>query len=886
MTSWNPNHRRKMNLGGPVLFLLLLFWTVLAPGDVVADDPKFICDTLPSSSLAAFKMISAIGDYGDTVPCFTVVDFRTWEDKLQKIEMKLTWDPGDLELHSVDFSPWLENHPGSSTQIGTLDNEQGVVTFKVFGFDEFISWENVAKLWFEIECFSSSDPAEVVYDRNCQYTHFSSVGYEAIPYRIYDGSVRVNSVAHFTIPRRDSSTINETLAVGVNFISQVKASKGFASHWEYPRDSLDFLDVVKGPALGDWVTLSAEPSEASDPATIYIYTDDSVLACPEYNTIYYVRFKNTMHSNYDSAIVTRVIDSLMVCDGVNSDYNSVHSVPMRATVTTWYEATISFRRSQAYTNTNDASFPIMMSNNFCVQLKDDDTVTTIGIDNTDWDTDIIQYDGYGLINGWSWFPMPGGGNKRFANYPNSPQDIGIHTSAWNVLNILVDTKSVVDSQVAKIVKEDTKLKECENEITIFPDYGIEVAEAYFVVTERVGCPFIYVWNGIEYEEDNTILAASELGSGEPVTDYYLLSKNLVATGNEYRTQIREFENEVSYIDQVNLVAVDHSPEIKVAVTPQGKIFGFDKEFAPIACVDQNGKDHLSKIKSKDGVYFVSEEPGYLIVTYSQRNVWPDVLYDPPPIQPTAPDLPDPEPPQKKAGIVSILTVEVQDIYGEWHKVGNLPPRFYPERSFYVLEASDLQLDEEFQVRISWDQYYSADELKYYARSKEKPAKIWSQPISAVNSAGGEILEQLLQVDEEYATLTPGQTMDLSFLVAPPPEPGMVRDFVLQTTGYYVSLKKPSVAPTSFALLNNYPNPFNASTVILYTLPEAAQVKLEIFNVLGQRIRVLVNEHQSAGYKSIAWDGKDDKGADVASGVYFYRLETENYSDSKKMVLMR
>lgn len=397
-----------------------------------------------------------------------------------------------------------------------------------------------------------------------------------------------------------------------------------------------------------------------------------------------------------------------------------------------------------------------------------------------------------------------------------------------------------------------------------------------------GCPFVSVWNEAGFEEDNTILAASELNPGQPVTDYYLLSKPLTPTGKEYRLQISEFENEISYIDQVRLAAVDHNPEIKVAVTPDGKIFGYDKQLVPVACVDQDGRNHLLEIKNKDGVYFASDEPGYLLVTYSTRTLWPDVLYDPPPIEGDG-SVP---PWQKRAGVVSHVTVEVQDIDGVWHEVGEILPRMYPERSYWIVETGDVELGEEFKVRISWDNYYAADELKYYIRSQEQPLNIWSHPVSAFKSGGREILKEMLNTDKEYATLRPGQTIDLSFPVPSYPEPGMVRDFVFQTTGYYVSLKKQSVAPKSFALLNSYPNPFNARTVISYTLPRATDVKLQIFNVLGQRVKVLLDEHQSAGYRSVVWDGKNDEGVDLSSGIYFYRLQTKSYSDSKKMVLIR
>lgn len=96
----------------------------------------------------------------------------------------------------------------------------------------------------------------------------------------------------------------------------------------------------------------------------------------------------------------------------------------------------------------------------------------------------------------------------------------------------------------------------------------------------------------------------------------------------------------------------------------------------------------------------------------------------------------------------------------------------------------------------------------------------------------------------------------------------------------------SQLPKEFALRENYPNPFNPTTVIEYALPKASQVKIQIYNILGQKVRELVDEPQESGYKMIRWDGKDDKGVEVSSGVYFYRIATGDFVKSKKMILLK
>jgi len=93
-------------------------------------------------------------------------------------------------------------------------------------------------------------------------------------------------------------------------------------------------------------------------------------------------------------------------------------------------------------------------------------------------------------------------------------------------------------------------------------------------------------------------------------------------------------------------------------------------------------------------------------------------------------------------------------------------------------------------------------------------------------------------------------------------------------------------PHDANLAQNYPNPFNPTTTIGFDLPSAAEVKLEVFNVLGERVRTLFNGRLQAGSTSIVWDGRNDAGQSVGSGAYFYRLNTGSKTLAKKMVLVK
>lgn len=93
-------------------------------------------------------------------------------------------------------------------------------------------------------------------------------------------------------------------------------------------------------------------------------------------------------------------------------------------------------------------------------------------------------------------------------------------------------------------------------------------------------------------------------------------------------------------------------------------------------------------------------------------------------------------------------------------------------------------------------------------------------------------------------------------------------------------------PAIFALLQNYPNPFNAGTVISYRLPESGKVTLAIYNLLGESVRTLFDKQQNAGRYSVHWDGQDQAGKFVPSGVYLYRIQAGSYSAARKAVFVK
>jgi len=96
-----------------------------------------------------------------------------------------------------------------------------------------------------------------------------------------------------------------------------------------------------------------------------------------------------------------------------------------------------------------------------------------------------------------------------------------------------------------------------------------------------------------------------------------------------------------------------------------------------------------------------------------------------------------------------------------------------------------------------------------------------------------------------------------------------------------SVEQEEGLPTSFELMQNYPNPFNPSTVISYRLSAFSKVSLKVFDILGKEVATLVNEYQQPGNFV-----KTFHGTSLPSGIYFYRLQADNFTDSKKMILIK
>jgi len=114
----------------------------------------------------------------------------------------------------------------------------------------------------------------------------------------------------------------------------------------------------------------------------------------------------------------------------------------------------------------------------------------------------------------------------------------------------------------------------------------------------------------------------------------------------------------------------------------------------------------------------------------------------------------------------------------------------------------------------------------------------------------------------------------------------IDDFTLYITAPDVSVSEDILTTRRDQLYQNYPNPFNPETTISFAIVEEGEVIIDIYNIIGQRVKRLIQEELTPGFYNITWDGKNESSREVSSGIYFYRMQRKDYTAVKKMILLK
>ncbi len=193
-----------------------------------------------------------------------------------------------------------------------------------------------------------------------------------------------------------------------------------------------------------------------------------------------------------------------------------------------------------------------------------------------------------------------------------------------------------------------------------------------------------------------------------------------------------------------------------------------------------------------------------------------------------------------------------------------------------------------------DQWYpplsTADHLRVALEQADGMWDIEKKTISGNKGDNGDVFKAVVGRDRFDGTTTPnshaysGSTSYIGVQDITASNDTIFADLLVALSS---SVDDPDpIIPQEIALQQNYPNPFNPETTIDFSVAAESRVQLEIFNILGERVRVLLDETVPAGTQTVAWDGSNETGVEVASGLYFYRLTAADLSETRKMVLLR
>ncbi|MCX6168488.1 MAG: glycoside hydrolase family 3 C-terminal domain-containing protein [Ignavibacteriales bacterium] len=227
--------------------------------------------------------------------------------------------------------------------------------------------------------------------------------------------------------------------------------------------------------------------------------------------------------------------------------------------------------------------------------------------------------------------------------------------------------------------------------------------------------------------------------------------------------------------------------------------------------------------------------------------------------------------------VTVSSIEGTGLEGSKAVDGNLSTRWSSQPTDQQWITIDFGIPVQFnEIQLIWETAYGKEYLVQTSNTNNNSD--WKTIFAQTNGNGGFEKMSSLQGDARYLRIL-GIKRDTQWGYS------LFEIEVFNNITSAVNDKEENL-PFNFSLSNNYPNPFNPSTKIEYTLPKSSNVKIEIYNSLGQLVNILENSFRNAGKYNLVWNGNNSSGSPVSSGIYFYRMSAEGFTLVKKMVLVR
>ena len=217
---------------------------------------------------------------------------------------------------------------------------------------------------------------------------------------------------------------------------------------------------------------------------------------------------------------------------------------------------------------------------------------------------------------------------------------------------------------------------------------------------------------------------------------------------------------------------------------------------------------------------------------------------------------------------------------------NDPPLEFGLISPTVLDTFEINTSTDGTIPFTWESSYDVDsDLTYKLTvTLDYPGNVYTQDYLNIADSSTSISAYEYAVFMTNLNLT---LWTLNYIVESSDEEftviSQVGEFVLKNT--LLSIDS-GIIPEVFTLHQNYPNPFNPVTSLRYELPESGMVNVTIHDMMGRMVKTLINSSQTAGYKSIRWNATNDRNESVSAGLYLYTIQTEEFRQTKKMVLLK
>jgi len=285
-----------------------------------------------------------------------------------------------------------------------------------------------------------------------------------------------------------------------------------------------------------------------------------------------------------------------------------------------------------------------------------------------------------------------------------------------------------------------------------------------------GCPYVSVWNGTRYVLDNNVIPAAEGSNGTDVLDYYMLQQPLIRNNGKYSLLIWDLDKH-SFLDQVELLAVDHELDVNVAVSPGGDVLTYKTPANPVSVINMKGLDVTAILSAVDDNYYEGYAGDYLLFDFGDLDVSQgaklvlrtDILCEPKPCEES-------------------IHIQVLNAKGEWVDVASFIPRVYWSTDILDLSGHLPDVNGDTRVRL----YFTADHKIDYVgldTTKQGEFQLTHGNLATANHTRLDDVKELFQnSDNLYVELLPGEQVTLQFTL--PQNLKKERDFIIILEGHY------------------------------------------------------------------------------------------------------